>query len=82
MHGGAASYPPSGSPLLQWVLHNAHGRTSVANGASRFHSVLHTAISVGAPAYFWGLLNPLLDLGYERIYLIPDSVTLAPVSAM
>ena len=63
------------------VLLRYNRRSSVSNGASIFHSALHTAFSHGAPPLGCTRLNPLLDLESERLYFIPDSLPLSPSSA-
>jgi len=56
-HGGAASYTPPpwcssailGAPQSLSALLNLRRCSTVSNGASIFHSALHTAFSLGAP---------------------------------
>ena len=86
--------PSPPSPPTQWYFSGIIGtsqslsahlnprlHSSVSIGVSIFHSVLETSISVCAYPLGCALLNLLLNLDYECLYLIPDSLPPSPVGA-
>jgi hypothetical protein len=69
---------PVGTLQSPMALLNPRPSSSDCVGASIFYSALQTAVSVCAYPLGWALLNPLLHINSEHLYIIPDCLTPSP----
>lgn len=72
------SPPTNTAPLLQQGLHHPCRHSSALIGTSKLHSAFHTVFSVATLLPGWVLLNHLLDLNYECLNFIANSLPSSP----